>query len=94
MKHTKGPWRLVNGLDAPAFGLPATTLKLIFSADNECIVDYVCGSTDDAHLIASAPEMLIWLEECLGVIKREHPANYAGLQDHVTKLIQRARGES
>jgi hypothetical protein len=24
----------------------------------------------------------------------EHPANYAGLQDHVTKLIQRARGES
>jgi hypothetical protein len=94
MKHTKGPWELVNGIDPGAFGLPETRVQLIYNADHDVIVDHVCSTKADALLIACAPEMLTWLEECLNVIKREHPANYAGLQDHVTKLIQRARGES
>lgn len=85
MKHTKGPWTIINA------GMSEYGILAKDSSDLICTTDKSKNELYNAHLIAAAPEML---EELIFVAERLHAENFdADLVENITNLIKKAKGE-
>ncbi len=76
---------VVSGLDKNNW----ETVAEIPGLYNKKIKDY---EFKNARLIAAAPELLTWTKELLTQLKIEAPNKYAGVIEHVEKLIAKAEG--
>lgn len=90
MPHTPGPWHAtIKVIRHPVYD---ETGELI------CTVECQSGEQDkaNAHLIASAPDLLAALEMCLDTIQGKVINGRTGLfaQDAARAAIARAKGES
>lgn len=102
-KHTPGPWT-VSELDASG----EVSEYHIFIEPNVAVIERKVAGHDqhdmaDAHLIASAPQLLEALEEMLEVhgVRWEHvrgdssiPASWVELSDKARAAIKAAKGEA
>ena len=91
MKHTKGPWfkdghfiRQVDdsGLIAELYISPNSN-----DGRNQSL-------TDNARLIAAAPEMLEALEAVLNRLDKDWPSFHGDVKETLKNAIKKARGES
>ena len=87
-KHSPGPWTI----DEREYLYVRCNLSDRKHMAHEEVVARV-STYDDARLIASAPEMLTWLKECIRIIETQNPDKFQGVAEHVNGLIARAEGK-
>jgi hypothetical protein len=78
-KHTPGPWT------------HDETWGLIMAGETEIAACH-SGVKENARLIAAAPELYVWTRELLTQLKIESNGKYAGIIEHVEKLLKRVEG--
>lgn len=91
-KHTPAPWtvREVTGLSIPG----QRAFAIDFNEDQEQVVDWVYEEAD-AHLIASAPELLEALNLLLGkAYKQNFNDSYPDILEKCEAAISKAKGEA
>ena len=88
-KHTKGPWNI-------EYHEPLDTFRVKNSDESVAII---CGTKQDAALIAAAPEMFEVLQ-LIGTIANvgiETDSDYKNrmkrISEHATEILKKARGE-
>lgn len=98
-KHTPGPWSVVDG-HYPGFITitgPSSSISIVTSAIDLDFNDYLVR-TADAHLIASAPELLSIVQRFVALDAQWHPDRHAAekaeLMAEARATIAKARGES
>lgn len=90
MKHTPGPWKVVNA--GPHWNNKATTnYQIQYGDDGECISDHVYEAAD-AQLIAAAPDLLAVCENLvmlkdLWLIPEDVPPEHQGEAEAMHRLF-------
>lgn len=92
MSESKKEWKVVDGYYPGFLNIVGAsyTVSIVTSATDLTIEDYV-NRTNDAHLMAAAPDLL----EALEAVMRAHDlgAHNFNAHDLATKAISKARGQ-
>lgn len=105
MSELKKEWKVVDGYYPGFLKIIGASypVSIVISA-SDLSLEGLISRTNDAHLMAAAPDLLEALEECVDELNKyrttSHPEGHIGARDYLVKLmharaaIAKARGQS